>query len=144
MNTAELEALRAKIGLWWRQEGSSHRWKSLSVKALMFSLFMHLEELAQKYDRLAQRCDPTGEVQMLHDMKERAEASDKARNETEQMLRALVRDMKYLHVATCKRYTPTLRSVIWDIEGCSRCRGEQKLEDLATVFNAEERESSGG
>lgn len=144
MKSSKLIILEARINDWWDKEGSAHRWKSLDVKALMDEFLAWGKESQRDYDRIAQRCDPTGEVQMLHDMQERAEAADKERRETEEVLRSLAWTMSLAHSQVCRRLESTTRRTLWDIEGCTRCKGEQTLEDLRTALHAENQASSSG
>jgi len=138
MNTKELEEHRDRVTRWWAAESTTRRWSSLRVKALIFQLFMLLETSVEAYDRIAQRCDPAGDTQMLHEAQERADALYIKRNEELAALRQLIFNTRKAHIPTCRRIY-IQQNLVWDIDKCARCRGEQMLEDLYITFEAEER-----
>ncbi len=105
----------------------------MSIKALRARVnnWWHDEGASQRWNALR-----TGALisDLLSALNRQDEAKDK------EMLRQLVFDMSVIHVNTCRRQHYDTRGTVWDAEGCTRCRGEQALEDLYTAFEAEERD----
>jgi hypothetical protein len=135
----KLAALKRLIDEWKSVEGSSHRWSNLKVRKLIDELLATLEASERAYDEIAQRCDPAGETQERREAQERADALLLKLNEAESRLRQICYDFGFAHVSSCRRQRYDTRATVWDVAGCSRCRGEQALEDLRVAFEAEER-----